>query len=121
MLYKFVLDMQHDFSLSPVTTTASIGENVILGCSPPDGHPTPVVRWIKDGEFLDLSSANKFQIVGNGNLVISSVKKADAGWYVCSARNLAGSRETIPTEIKITGNTEIICKFFINIKSLSFL
>lgn len=94
--------IQHEFSMSPVTTSASIGDNVILGCSPPDGHPTPVVRWIKDGEFLDLSSANKFQIVGTGNLVISSVQKSDAGWYICSARNLAGTRETNPTEIKIT-------------------
>ena len=74
-----------------------------FGCFPPDGHPTPVVWWIKDGEFLDLSSANKFQIVGSGNLVISSVQKSDAGWYICSARNLAGTRETDPTEIKITG------------------
>ena len=98
--------------MSPVTTSASIGDNVILGCSPPDGHPTPVVRWIKDGEFLDLSSANKFQIVGTGNLVISSVHKSDAGWYICSARNLAGTRETNPTEIKITGKIDI--KFNVN-------
>ena len=105
--------------MSPVTTSASIGDNVILGCSPPDGYPTPVVRWIKDGEFLDLSSANKFQIVGSGNLVISSVQKSDAGWYICSARNLAGTRETNPTEIKITGkhgfktyhNFSLWCKF----------
>ena len=96
-------DLQNEFSVSPVTTSPSIGDNMILGCSPPDGHPTPVVRWIKDGEFLDLSSANKFQIVGSGNLVISSVQKSDAGWYICSARNLAGTRETNPTEIKITG------------------
>ena len=89
--------------MNPVTTSASVRDNVILGCSPPEGHPTPVVRWIKDGEFLDLSSANKFQIVGSGNLVISSVEKSDAGWYVCSARNMAGSRETAPIEITITG------------------
>ena len=75
-----------------------------MGCSPPDGRPAPVVRWIKDGEFLDLSSAKKFQIVRNGNLVISGIQKIDAGHYVCSARNLAGSRETLPSEIKITGN-----------------
>ena len=89
--------------MNPVTTSASVIDNVILGCSPPEGHPTPVVRWIKDGEFLDLSSANKFQIVGSGNLVISSVEKSDTGWYVCSARNMAGSRETAPIEITITG------------------
>ena len=110
--------------MSPVKTTATIGDNVILGCSPPEGHPKPVVRWkqkitafdifvtnvlrwIKDGQFLDLTSANKFQIVGKGNLVISGIQKADAGWYTCSARNLAGTKETTPTEIKITGEEEI--------------
>ena len=62
-----------------------------------------VTRWIKDGQFLDLTSANKFQIVGKGNLVISGIQKGDAGWYTCSARNLAGTKETTPTEIKITG------------------
>ena len=110
--------------MSPVKTTATIGDNVVLGCSPPEGHPKPVVRyelriyfykmlitktslrWIKDGQFLDLTSANKFQIVGAGNLVISGIQKADAGWYTCSARNLAGTKETTPTEIKITGDQE---------------
>ena len=67
---------------------------------------TNVLRWIKDGQFLDLTSANKFQIVGKGNLVISGIQKADAGWYTCSARNLAGTKETTPTEIKITGKDE---------------
>ena len=77
-------DIQTDFLMSPVSSTATIGDNMILGCSPPEGHPKPVVRWIKDGQFLDLTSANKFQIVGSGNLVISGIQKADAGWYICS-------------------------------------
>ena len=40
---------------------------------------------------------------GPGNLVIQSVQKSDAGWYICSAKNLAGTRETSPTELKIIG------------------
>ena len=83
---KIFLDIQSEFQLSPITTVATIGDNLILGCSPPEGHPTPVVRWVKDGQFLDLTSA-KFKIVGSGNLVISGVKKADAGWYICSSEN----------------------------------
>merc|ERR1719397_1898692 len=65
--------------MTPIPTAGSVGENAILGCAPPEGHPSPVVRWIKDGEFLDLSSANKYQIVGPGNLVISSLAGSDAG------------------------------------------
>ena len=57
-------DLQHEFSLLPVSTEASLGENVILGCSPPEGHPAPTVRWSKGGNYLDLSSDNRLQIVG---------------------------------------------------------
>ena len=57
-------DIQHEFSLVPVSTSASLGENVILGCSPPEGHPAPTVRWSKGGSYLDLSSDKRFQIVG---------------------------------------------------------
>ena len=86
LVYIFLLDtenisdLQHEFSLLPVLTSARLGENVILGCSPPgllfcrdenisnenisEGHPTPTVRWSKDGRLLDLSSDNRIQIVG---------------------------------------------------------
>ena len=40
---------------------------------------------------------------GTGNLVIQSVQKSDAGWFMCSAKNLAGTRETKPAELKIIG------------------
>ena len=40
---------------------------------------------------------------GPGNLVIQAVQKSDAGWFVCSAKNLAGTRETQPAELKIIG------------------
>ena len=59
------------------------------------------------GKTAAWAEDNKFQIVGKGNLVISGIQKGDAGWYTCSARNLAGTRETTPTEIKITGEEEI--------------
>ena len=101
-------DIQSEFPLIPVSTTATIGDNIILGCSPPEGFPAPVVRWIKDGQYLDLTSDNKFQIVGSGKLVITEIQKADAGQYICSARNLAGTRETLPAEVKITGIVLIV-------------
>ena len=44
VLMFFLADIQSDFLMSPVKTTATIGDNVILGCSPPEGHPKPVVR-----------------------------------------------------------------------------
>ena len=38
-------DLQHEFPVEPTLTSANMGENIILGCSPPDGQPRPIVRW----------------------------------------------------------------------------
>ena len=55
----FITDMRDDFRILPKDTDVSVGEDTILKCSPPKGYPTPVVRWKKDGQYLDLSSSNR--------------------------------------------------------------
>ena len=40
--------------------------------------------------------------------MIQSLQKADSGWFVCTARNLAGNRETKPVELKIIGETRYL-------------
>ena len=46
----------------PKDTDVAIGDESMLKCSPPKGHPPPVVRWKKDGEYLDLTSSNRYII-----------------------------------------------------------
>ena len=46
----------------PKDTDVAIGDETMLKCSPPKGHPPPVVRWKKDGEYLDLTSSNRYII-----------------------------------------------------------
>jgi len=43
----------------PKDTEAAVGDEVILKCTPPKGHPQPVIRWKKDGEVLDTSTNNR--------------------------------------------------------------
>ena len=85
----FISDLQHEFPVEPTLTSANMGENIILGCSPPEGQPRPVVRWadddeeddgeynlicfncfrwLRNGEYLDLSSDKRYQIVGKSSL-----------------------------------------------------
>ena len=45
----------------PKDTDVAVGDETSLKCSPPKGHPPPVVRWKKDGEYLDLSSSNRYE------------------------------------------------------------
>lgn len=54
-----VPDMRDEFRLLPKDTDVSVGEDTILKCAPPKGHPMPEVRWKKDGDYLDLTSSNR--------------------------------------------------------------
>ena len=59
VVFFFPTDMRDDFRILPKDTDVSVGQDTILKCSPPKGYPTPIVRWKKDGQYLDLSSSNR--------------------------------------------------------------
>ena len=63
-------DMRDDFRILPKDTDVSVGEDTILKCAPPKGYPQPVVRWKKDGEYLDLTSSNRYCITCTAVVVI---------------------------------------------------
>lgn len=46
--------LQEDFRVQPQDTVATVGEQVILECWPPWGHPEPTVLWWKDDKPLAL-------------------------------------------------------------------
>lgn len=48
--------LQEDFQVQPRDTVAAVGEQVLLQCEPPWGHPEPTVSWWKDEKPLALQS-----------------------------------------------------------------
>ena len=56
-----------------------------------DGDPHPAVWWSKDGERLE--SGKRFKVVAGKGLRVINVHPSDAGVYVCTAENEAGSIE----------------------------
>jgi roundabout, axon guidance receptor 2 len=58
------------------------------------GSPQPSVFWTKEGStelmFPD-NTYGQFYVSSEGTLEIKSVRKDDAGYYVCSAFSVAGS------------------------------
>ena len=101
-------DMRDEFRSSPKDMDAVMGENAVVECTPPKGHPKPVVKWKKDGDNLNLSSGKRIKIDPSGNLVIYNVQKKDQGRYQCTAENIAAIRTSKPMRLKVHGELYII-------------
>lgn len=97
--------MKEDFRSEPKDSDAILNQDVVLECSPPKGNPKPVVKWKKDGDNLDLTSATRIKIDEEGNLVIARAQKKDQGRYQCTAENMAGSRTSRPMRLKVHGKS----------------
>ncbi len=96
--------MRDDFRTVPTDTEVTLGDPLTLRCSPPRGHPAPVVKWVKDGEAMDLTSDRRVGIVG-GDLVVSGARRSDQGRYQCSAENLASRRLSKPVRVRVNGES----------------
>ncbi|XP_037079101.1 roundabout homolog 2-like, partial [Pollicipes pollicipes] len=88
--------MLEEFKTIPVDTVAAVGDQAVLECAPPKGDPPPTVRWRLNGRTVDVSTRNRLQIKREGDLVINSVTKSDAGRYTCEAHNYAGMHRQTP-------------------------
>lgn len=66
----------------PQNISASLHQTVVLECVA-EGNPRPLVSWSRaDSKPIDVFGA---RVLGNGNLVISSVKAQHSGVYLCRA------------------------------------
>ncbi len=99
--------MRDEFRSVPQDTDAVLGENIVLECSPPKGHPEPLVKWKKNGDNIDLTSAKRIKIDEAGNLVIYKAEKKDQGRYQCTAENIAASKISKPIRLKVHGKRNI--------------
>ncbi len=78
--------------MEPSDTTAIIGRDVIIDCTPPLSIPPAVVSWSRD--FAQLNNP-RYQVQPNGSLVITGVELSDQATYYCTATNtLLGSSRT---------------------------
>ncbi|XP_045075189.1 hemicentin-2-like, partial [Coregonus clupeaformis] len=76
---------------APVITTG-IGQSLSIPCMLLDGIPLPERHWTHNGNQLQLSG-RKF-LRSDGSLYIERALQEDAGTYVCTAVNVAGSVNT---------------------------
>ena len=62
------------------------GSTVKLNCET-FGAPKPIVKWFRG---LDELTGNRYNITGDGSLIITDVKYVDDGDYMCNATNKFG-------------------------------
>ncbi|CAH0765981.1 unnamed protein product [Diatraea saccharalis] len=75
------------------TVEAEEGQPFKLTCSPPDGHPSPKVYWMLQGEQGQLKTINNSRMTldPEGNLWFSNVTRFDASEdyaYTCAAKSI---------------------------------
>eukprot|EP00090_Calanus_glacialis_P005360 TRINITY_DN14165_c0_g1_i1.p2 TRINITY_DN14165_c0_g1~~TRINITY_DN14165_c0_g1_i1.p2 ORF type:complete len:628 (-),score=93.63 TRINITY_DN14165_c0_g1_i1:3356-5239(-) len=81
------------FAEEPLDTWVIRGEEIMLPCQPPVGHPEPEIEWKKNGEDVQMAPDDRLRIE-SANLVIVNAQQSDEGRYQCVARNIAGVRHS---------------------------
>ncbi len=85
------------------------GGNVRFDCKA-IGEPKPKVFWMLPSKDMIAASNERYLVHANGSLDIRNVKLAEAGEYVCMARNAAGEENKV-YQLDIDGNPPIINGF----------
>ncbi|KAK1328508.1 hypothetical protein QTO34_012081 [Cnephaeus nilssonii] len=98
--------LQEDFRVQPQDTVATVGEQVILECWPPWGHPEPTVLWWKDEKPLALQPGR--HRVSSGSLRMLRAEKSDSGTYMCVATNDAGQRKSRAARVSVQEPLELL-------------
>ncbi|KAJ8393617.1 hypothetical protein AAFF_G00058360 [Aldrovandia affinis] len=86
---RVVVDSPRILSKDQVTLWGRLDEPVYMKCEA-RGEPPPTIIWLSPNNDIISSSSVRYQILGDGTLVIRKVSLADRGKYACVVRNTAG-------------------------------
>ena len=87
----------------PKSQSALSGQDVLLECQA-QGDPYPDIEWTKE---VGLINTKRAKVIPGKGIRIESVTLEDAGTYVCTANNVAGS-VTVESVLKVFEPAEII-------------
>ncbi|XP_007425682.2 netrin receptor DCC-like, partial [Python bivittatus] len=94
------------FLIEPSDAVTTRGSNVLLNCTAESDQGFPVIKWKKDGVFLNLAVDERRQQFPNGSLLIQNIvhsrhHKPDEGLYQCEA-SLEGTGAIISRTAKVS-------------------
>ncbi|KAG5843607.1 hypothetical protein ANANG_G00152700, partial [Anguilla anguilla] len=82
-------DSPRILSKDEVSIWGVLGEPVHIRCQA-IGEPTPTITWFSPSNATITTSSIRYQILGDGTLIIRKVGLADRGNYACVAKSLSG-------------------------------
>ncbi|XP_063167198.1 roundabout homolog 4 [Candoia aspera] len=82
--------LEEKFQLHPSDLMVVTGEQWLLECVPPMGHPEPTISWKKNG--VPINAENSHYELSKEKLLVAHALKSDAGAYICLAANQAGEQ-----------------------------
>ncbi|KAG7256168.1 hypothetical protein CRUP_020327 [Coryphaenoides rupestris] len=91
--------LREEFAVQPEDVEVDEGQEAVLHCGPPAGHPEPRVTWRKDGRPVNASDPR--YTVRSGTLTIDPSEKQHSGVYVCVASNTVGVRESRAARLSV--------------------
>ncbi|KAF7243851.1 Netrin receptor DCC [Varanus komodoensis] len=94
------------FLIEPLDAVTMRGSNVLLNCTAESDQGFPIIKWKKDGVFLNLLVDERRQQFSNGSLLIQNIvhsrhHKPDEGLYQCEA-SLEGIGAIISRSAKVS-------------------
>ncbi|XP_078533874.1 netrin receptor DCC [Lissotriton helveticus] len=94
------------FLSEPSDAVTMRGSNVLLNCTAESDQGNLVIKWRKDGVFLNLGADERRQLMPNGSLLIQNIihsrhHRPDEGLYQCEA-SLEGIGSIISRTAKVT-------------------
>ncbi|XP_029426916.1 netrin receptor DCC [Rhinatrema bivittatum] len=94
------------FLMEPSDAVTMRGSNVLLNCTAESDQGTPVIKWKKDGAYLNLAGDERKQQLSNGSLLLQNVvhsrhHRPNEGLYQCEA-SLEGIGALISRTAKVS-------------------
>lgn len=63
--------LKDEFRVEPKDTKVAQGQTALMECSPPKGHPDPMVVWKKDREDVHIDSMTRYMLCILSNYICS--------------------------------------------------
>ncbi|KAJ8255158.1 hypothetical protein GJAV_G00201670 [Gymnothorax javanicus] len=86
---RVVADSPRILFKDQATLWGHLNQPVYMKCEA-QGDPPPTIIWLSPTNEIISSSSSRYQVLGDGTLVIRKLSFADRGKYACVARNSAG-------------------------------